>query len=216
MSATSARRRMARVDRNRQLLQVAEAVFAERGIAAASMDEIAVRAGVTKPVLYSHFGSKDGLLAAVIERTGRELGERVEAAISGSDDPAGGLSRGLRAYFDFIGEHRAAWLALSGGAGGDSAAAALEKVRRDRALFIAGLIIAEVPETDVTRAMTYAHAVIGACERLATLAPQDGPYSPEQLSADLMDVIWLGFERIRTGEKWVGRRPVKDEPAVRG
>lgn len=196
-------RRMTREDRNRQLLEVAEAVFAERGISAASMEEIGERAGITKPVLYDHFGSKDGLLAALIERNGAELGAEVEAAVAGAADPADAVARGLHAYFTFIAAHRAAWLSLlsettSHGAGG----LALEKVRNDRAMFMASLIVAEVPDAGMERAVTYAQAVIGACERLATFSSTEQALSPKELSASLMDVVWLGFDRVRRGESW--------------
>lgn len=199
---------MPRVDRNRQLLQVAEAVFAERGIGATSMDEVAERAGVTKPVLYNHFGSKDGLLAALIERTGSELGTAIESAVAGASDPADGMNRGLSAYFAFIEQHQAAWLALQSETPANSAAAGeLEKIRHDRASFIAGLVIAELPDIGSTRAMSYANAVVGACERLATATPPEGPLRAEDLAADLMDVIWVGFERLRSGEGWSQRPP---------
>ena len=59
---------MARADRRDQLLDTAQEVFVERGYGPTSMDDVAEAAGVTKPVLYDHFGSKDGLLAAVVER----------------------------------------------------------------------------------------------------------------------------------------------------
>lgn len=198
-----ARKRMRREDRTRQLLEVAEAVFAERGIAAASMEDIADRAGVTKPVLYDHFGSKDGLLAAVIERAGAELGANVEGAVSGAQDADEALAKGLRAYFEFMKKHRAAWLALLNESAAQSAgAAALERIRGDRARFIAVLIAAEVPGSDMTRAMTYAQAVIGACERLATIPDGDGALSADTLTSHLMDVIWLGFAAVRKGERW--------------
>ena len=196
------RRRLPRVERTRQLIEVAEEVFAERGIAAASMDDIAARAGVTKPILYDHFGSKDGLLAAVIARAGAELGDAVEGAVADANDADEALARGLRAYFSFMEQHRSAWLALLNETATNSAGAgALEQIRRERATFIAALIAAEVPDTDPKRAMTYAQAVIGACERLAT-APEGEALSPDELTSYLMDVIWLGFGAVRKGERW--------------
>src|SRR6266545_370487 len=65
-TAPPRRRRMSRADRERQMLAVAEQVFAERGYRAASMDDIAERVGVSKPMLYEYFGSKDGLMRATI------------------------------------------------------------------------------------------------------------------------------------------------------
>ena len=199
---TPVRRRLPREERARQLLATAEQVFADRGIAAASMDEIAERAGVTKPVLYDHFGSKDGLLAAVIERAGADLGTAVESVVAEADGPDAALARGLRAYFTFMQEHRKAWLALLNETATNTAGAkALEKIRDERARFIALLIAAEIPDADRARAMTYAQAVIGACERLAT-APDGAALSPDELTSYLMDVIWLGFAAVRNGERW--------------
>lgn len=199
---TPLRRRLPRLQRTRQLIEVAEAVFAERGIAAASMDEIAGRAGVTKPILYDHFGSKDGLLAAVIARAGADLGRAVERAVADARDADDALARGLRAYFTFMEEHRAAWLALLNETATNSAGAkALEDIRRERASFIAALIAAEVPGSEPTRAMIYAQAVTGACERLAT-APEGEGLSADKLTSYLMDVIWLGFAAVRRGERW--------------
>ena len=86
-TADTLRRRMRRGDRGRQLLAVAEEVIAERGFQSASMEEIADRAGVTKPVLYDHFGSKDGLLAAVIAQSWVNLREAVQRAVAGADGP---------------------------------------------------------------------------------------------------------------------------------
>jgi AcrR family transcriptional regulator len=197
------RRRMPRAERSAQLLEVAEAVFAERGIAATSMEEIADRAGITKPVLYDHFGSKDGLLAAVIDRAGAELGRAVEDAVLGAKDADDALARGLTSYFTFMAKHRAAWLALlNESATGGAGAEALERIREERARFIAALIAAEVPGSDHERAMTYAQAVIGACERLATAPHGDEVLTPETLTSHLMDVIWLGFGAVRAGKRW--------------
>ncbi|WP_320670868.1 TetR/AcrR family transcriptional regulator [Patulibacter defluvii] len=83
MSEPSApRRRLPRADRRRQLLDAALAEFAERGYAAASMNAIAERAGITKPLLYRHFDSKDGLFAACQQEVGEALVTAVEGAMA--------------------------------------------------------------------------------------------------------------------------------------
>jgi AcrR family transcriptional regulator len=197
---------MRRDQRNQQLVAVAETVFAERGIAATTMEEIAERAGVTKPILYTHFGSKDGLLAAVIARAGTDLGAAVEGAVADAAGPEDAFARGLHAYFSFMDQHRAAWLALLTETTTNSAAAeALEGIREDRARFIAALIGAEVPGSDDVTAMTYAQVVIGACERLATAPRRGAASAPDALTSQLMDVIWMGFRAIRSGDRWQNR-----------
>jgi AcrR family transcriptional regulator len=194
---------MARADRSEQLLVTAEQVFAERGYRATSMEDIAERAGVTKPVLYDHFGSKDGLLAAVVARSGTAIRDVTQAAIATADGPADALQRGLRAYFQFVEEHATAWSVVLTEVEATSAAAEqLEIVRHGIAEFVAGLIAAELPDGDLTRARLYAQAVVGATERLALHARSDSTLTPETLTAALMDVAWMGLHAVNAGKRW--------------
>ncbi|NLZ58772.1 MAG: TetR/AcrR family transcriptional regulator [Corynebacterium sp.] len=62
------RQRMTGKERREQLISIGRAVFAERGFEGASVEEIAARAKVSKPVLYEHFGGKEGLYAVVVDR----------------------------------------------------------------------------------------------------------------------------------------------------
>ncbi len=55
-------------ERREQLLDIGRAIFAEKGYEAVSVEEIAQRAGVSKPVVYEHFGGKEGLYAVVVDR----------------------------------------------------------------------------------------------------------------------------------------------------
>jgi AcrR family transcriptional regulator len=59
---------MTGTERRKQLLDVGRHLFAERGLDGSSIEEIATRAGVSKPVVYEHFGSKEGLYAVVVDR----------------------------------------------------------------------------------------------------------------------------------------------------
>lgn len=204
-SATVAanRQRLPLEQRAQQLVGVADALFSERGVASSSMAEIAERAGVTKPVLYDHFGSKDGLLAAVVLRAGEELAAVTRQAVAAAAGPEAALAFGLRAYFTFIEARRASWLSLLTEAGvpGSAAALALERVRDGQAELIAELLSADVPGCDLPRARLYAQVVVGACERLAT-RPGPQPPSADTLTAHVMDVIWGGFAAIRDGRRW--------------
>lgn len=62
------RARMTSGQRREQLISVARRLFADNGMAGTSVEEIAATAGVSKPVIYEHFGSKDGLYAVVVDR----------------------------------------------------------------------------------------------------------------------------------------------------
>jgi AcrR family transcriptional regulator len=98
-----------RAERERQLLDLAERAFAERGYHAASMDEIAAAAGVTKPIIYSYFGSKEGLFIAGVHRAYERGVERVETAAAGGGEPAELLMRVIHAVFGWIEDYRGQW-----------------------------------------------------------------------------------------------------------
>jgi len=95
-----------------QTLGAAHELFAERGYAAVTMDEIAAAVGVTKPLLYNYFGNKERLYIACMERAGDSLIATVGEAIGGSANPGDALRAGVRAFFGFLDTDRAAWAVL--------------------------------------------------------------------------------------------------------
>jgi len=102
--ATRRGNRLPRGERRGQLLASASAVFVDRGFHAAGMDEIAERAGVSKPVLYQHFSSKLDLYLAVLQRHVDNLVSGVRQALRTTTDNRQRLRSAVQAFFDFI-EH---------------------------------------------------------------------------------------------------------------
>jgi AcrR family transcriptional regulator len=96
------RGRLPRPARRIQLLGAAREVFVAQGYHAAAMDEIAERAGVSKPVLYQHFPGKLELYLALLDEHTRQLGDRVRDALESTTDNHLRVSRSVRAYFDFV------------------------------------------------------------------------------------------------------------------
>ena len=111
-SATARRTRLAREERMEQTLAVARGLFAERGYAAVTMDEVAAQVGVTKPLLYNYFGNKEGLYGACMERAGDALTETISAAVAETGSPEEALRAGGHAFFAFLDSERAAWAVL--------------------------------------------------------------------------------------------------------
>ena len=95
-----------------QTLLAAHGLFAERGYAAVTMDEIAAAVGVTKPLLYNYFGNKEQLYIACMERAGDSLTATVAEAVADSANPGEALGAGVRAFFAFLDSDRAAWAVL--------------------------------------------------------------------------------------------------------
>ena len=87
------RTRMSASERREQLIAVARGLFAERGFDATSVEEVAARAQVSKPVVYEHFGGKEGLYAVVVDREITTISAAISSAIA---DPAAGPEAGRR------------------------------------------------------------------------------------------------------------------------
>jgi AcrR family transcriptional regulator len=96
------RPRMTRSARRVQLLDAAREVFGARGYHAAAMDEIAERAGVSKPVLYQHFPGKLDLYRALVQGAADDMVRTVRAAIRSTTDNKARVHATIQAYFDVV------------------------------------------------------------------------------------------------------------------
>jgi len=94
--------RLPRSARRKQLLGAAQEVFVANGYHAAAMDEIAERAGVSKPVLYQHFPGKLELYLALLDQHVEVLGEQVRNSLESTEDNKERVTRCIAAYFDFV------------------------------------------------------------------------------------------------------------------
>jgi len=101
-SEQSPRLRLPRSQRRRQLLGAAQEVFVAQGYHAAAMDDIAERAGVSKPVLYQHFPGKLELYLALVDQHAEELEQRVRDALASTTDNRLRVTASIQAYFDFV------------------------------------------------------------------------------------------------------------------
>jgi AcrR family transcriptional regulator len=94
--------RLPKPARRRQLLGAAQEVFVAQGYHAAAMDEIAERAGVSKPVLYQHFPGKLELYLALLDESAQALTETVRKALASTSDNKQRVSATFTAFFDFV------------------------------------------------------------------------------------------------------------------
>src|ERR1700710_1797830 len=100
--ATRPRVRMTGAQRRQQLLDVGRELFAQRGYEATSIEEIAARADVSKPVVYEHFGGKEGLYAVVVDREMQRLLDRFASTLSIGGQPRELLERAALVLLDYI------------------------------------------------------------------------------------------------------------------
>ncbi|MBA8825135.1 AcrR family transcriptional regulator [Saccharopolyspora lacisalsi] len=189
------RKRLSRAERERQILAVAEEVFATRGYQAASMDDIADRVGLSKPMLYEYFGSKDGLLLACLERAKRELLDSTAAAAGDADNAEQLLHDCLLAFFRFSDEHKQAWALLRN----ESAVLSvpinseLEAIRGQQVELTAELMRTARPDLSQQRLEAFAEAIIGACERMAMWRERRPEITSDQATEHLMALVAPGL-----------------------
>ena len=96
--------RMSALERRAQLIEVSREIFAERGFDAASIEEIAAAAAISKPVVYEHFGDKESLYAIVVDREMTLLMSMMTESLT-SDRPRVLLEQAATALFDYIDAH---------------------------------------------------------------------------------------------------------------
>jgi AcrR family transcriptional regulator len=184
------------------MLAVAGEVFAERGFHVASMDEIADRADISKPMLYAYFGSKEGLYSAYIGRVGSDLLAAMDAAVDPSLSPGRQVLASMTAFLGFVDEHRAGWSVLqrelASGAGGAVAA----DVARVRAAIVKRMAALLATELDEVLADALAHGFVGAGESLATWWLDHPEATREEMAARIMEVGWIGVGGVLEGRRW--------------
>src|SRR5918992_2726204 len=160
--------RTPRAVREAQMVAAAERLFAERGYHGVSMDAIAAATGISKPMLYDYFGSKEGLFLACVERARGRLFDPGATAVREGDGAEASLRAGIEAFLVFANEQRETWTVLFGEGGRFGEAAA--SIRAEQAGLIAQLL-RELPgwtrEPDAEELDAMAHAFVGAAEAIA-------------------------------------------------
>ncbi|MCX4995237.1 TetR/AcrR family transcriptional regulator [Streptomyces longwoodensis] len=213
-------KRMPRAVREQQMLDAAVRTFGQRGYTAASMDEIAELAGVSKPLVYLYLNSKEDLFTACIRREATALVAAVRSGV-GTDLPADRqLWDGLRAFFAHTAQHPDAWsvLHLQARTHGEVFAAEVTAMRDEIVTFVTQLIAAAAREAHRNPALPerevagLAEALVGAAESLADWANATEGVTARQAATTLMNFAWSGLGDLMAGRPW---SPPEEEPFSR-
>ncbi|MEU5911012.1 TetR/AcrR family transcriptional regulator [Micromonospora sp. NPDC047527] len=207
MSTPPAFKRLPRAVREQQMLDAAVKVFSKRGFHAASMDEIAEDAGISKPMVYAYLGTKEELFVACLHREGTRMMQAIAGAAA-PDLPADvRLWRGLKAFFGFVGAHRDGWAVLYRQARGEQPfAGELAAMRARLVEVVAGMLDhalrAEGREVSAVDLEVVAYALVGATESLADWLADHPDADPEKTATRMMNVAWLGAGQLLHGVTW--------------
>jgi AcrR family transcriptional regulator len=187
--------RLPRSARRKQLLAAAQQVFVAQGYHAAAMDDIADRAGVSKPVLYQHFPGKLELYLALLDTHCDGLIDRIRTAMAATTDNKDRVRRAAEAYFDFV-DHESEAFRLVFESDLRNDPAVRERVDRVEQVCIASITDTIMADTGVTRAPAelLAAGLVGAAETAARfwLAGGRQVHKPEAV-AMVAALNWRGI-----------------------
>ena len=207
------RRRLRGDVRREKILDAATRVFAERGFDGTSFGDIAKVAGITRPVVYDHFGSKEELHLLLLERERDRILEHVKVQLVADDSPEERVYRALDAYFAYVETHPYAWRMLFRETAGDAKVAnAQRRIQSEAHVAVATLLAKERGSKILTgREKETRLEMLGALWGSATNGLARWWYDHRKVPrADLvaaaMDALWLGVERMRAGERTRRRR----------
>ena len=197
-------------DARREVIeQAATEVFAERGYHGASIDEIARRSGVSPPVVYDHFDSKQVLHRRLLDRHYAELRQVWRDNLPGDEPQEERIARSFDAWFAYVESHPYAARMMFRDTTGDPEA---DAIRRDVAAESRAAIrpiMGEEPGAhniagaDDEESLDMAWEVVRAVLQSLALWWYEHPHVPrERIVATAMNSIWIGFERVRRGELW--------------
>ena len=198
--ARRGRRRMSSAERRSQLIVIARALFAERGLDGTSVEEIAARAEVSKPVVYEHFGGKEGLYAAVVDR---EVGVLESAVQSALRTPGAGyretIERGTLALLDYIdGCPDGFRIICRDSAMHSTASVGFASILSDIAAHVADMLAPPLARRghDPRLGRVYAQGLVGMVASAGQSWLDERRPPKEELAAQLVNLAWHGLANL--------------------
>ena len=207
---SAAPRKRLTADARRELIELAATeVFAERGYRSASIDEIAKRSGVSAPVVYDHFRSKQDLHRRLLERHFAELRAIWNEYMVREDPPEQRMPKALDAWFGYVQTHPYAWRMLFQDTSGEPG---VQEIHRDVAAQSRAALLPllarepgahEIAGSGEQEALDMVWEILRAVLQGLALWWYEHQHVPrEQVVATAMNALWIGFDRARRGETW--------------
>jgi AcrR family transcriptional regulator len=190
-------RRLTASARRAQLIDVGRAVFARRGYEAASVEEIADEAKVSKPIVYEHFHGKEGLYAVVVDREMDYVVRRIAEAI-GSGPPRERIERAALAFLTYVKDHPDGFAVLAHNAPVESARGGMSSLLNDVAERVGDVFSATFKQAgyDPKNAPIYAHALIGMVTFVGQWWTEVRKPDVEEVAKHIAALAWMGLRHL--------------------
>jgi AcrR family transcriptional regulator len=192
-------------ERREQLLDVGRQLFAERGFEATSIEEVASRAGVSKPVVYEHFGGKEGLYAVVVDREMQNLLARVTGALT-AGHPRELLEQAALALLDYIEQQTDGFRILVRDSPVTSATGNFSSLIGDIASQVEYILAAEFQTRgyDAELASLYSQALVGMVALTGQWWLEARKPEKDEVAAHLVNLAWNGLSHLENTPRLLG------------
>jgi AcrR family transcriptional regulator len=188
---------MTATQRREQLIATGRQLFAERGFDATSVEEVAARAKVSKPVVYEHFGGKEGLYAVVVDREVRALLDRITTALT-AGHPHELLEQAAVALLDYIEAETDGFRVLVRESPGMTATGSFSSVLNDIAHQVEHILGAEFKSRDYDPRLAelYSQALVGMVALAGRWWLEVRKPRKETVAAHLVNLAWNGLSHL--------------------
>lgn len=183
--------------RRTQLLEIARVVFAQRGYEATSVEEIAARAKVSKPIVYEHFGGKEGLYAVLVDREMEHVVTRISEAIA-SGTPRQRVERAALAFLTYVRDQSDGFVVLSRDAPVALARGGMSSLLNDVAERVSEVFTTTFKQAgyDPKTAPIYAHALVGMVTFVGQWWTETRKPPVEDVASHLAALAWMGLRHL--------------------
>ncbi|MGV1007997.1 MAG: TetR/AcrR family transcriptional regulator [Dermatophilaceae bacterium] len=181
--------------RREQLLDVGRRIFAAKGFEASTVEEIAAKAGVSKPVVYEHFGGKEGLYAVVVDREIRALSDGVTAALSSGGPPRNLVEHAALALLDFVEDSTDGFRILVRDSPPGQSTGSFASLLSDFAGQVERILAEEFKarRLDPKTAPIYAHMLVGMIALTGQWWVDQRRFKKGEVAAHLVNLSWNGL-----------------------
>lgn len=200
------RARLSASDRRAQLVEVGRTVFAKRGFEATSVEQIADRAKVSKPIVYEHFGGKEGLYAVIVDREMEYVVRRITEAIS-HGTPRERIEQAALAFLTYVRDHPDGFAILAQDRPLSSPSTGMASLLNDVAERVGDVFASSFKAAgyDPKTAPIYAHALVGMVTFVGRWWTETRKPSVEEVANHLSALAWMGLRHLP-------KRPTRRKP----
>ena len=190
-------RRLSGSERRAQLIDVGRAVFAKRGYEGASMEEIADRAKVSKPIVYEHFGGKEGLYAVIVDREMDYVVRRIVEAIA-AGTPRERVERASLAFLTYVKDQPDGFAVLSQDSPLSATRGRLSSLLNDLAERVGDIFASSFKQAgyDAKAAPIYAHALVGMVTFVGKWWTDVRKPPVDEVAKHIGALAWMGLRHL--------------------